>query len=88
MIGDYTLIDWAIDVQDNRGECQGCHEKLEISSIEAKQCYHCGKWFDGALVGRSDCELMSLATLDTMRARSSYMPDYEVMRFIEGGCVG
>ncbi len=63
----YDLTDWAIDLIDF-GRCLNCKGRtLERHDTEI-QCYSCGRWASSAVeFGRSECELMHLATSSTVK---------------------
>lgn len=56
---EYTLTDWLIDCRDHGWRCLSCKGfTLEYMGEDTAQCYSCGRWHIGTLLGRSSCQLI------------------------------
>jgi len=78
---DYSLMLWYVDARAT-GRCFGCRgRKMEIQSYDERQCYRCGRWYSGSLVGRS--QFIDEDQVNDVHEKKSNVQTYNSQQFEE-----
>jgi len=80
----YNITDWSIDAR-RTGKCLKCNFKLDLGPETSDfQCYNCGRWCSGQLMGYTDTPLITLSDHSQEEIDKFKYASYDAMQMDSG----